>query len=103
MKELIYKGIIYHVDKWGFLTNPKEFTEDWMQIKAYKYSITMTPEHRQVVYALRSYYNTAGVPPLKQSVSKITGIPLSQLTTLFPGGVSVILEISGMPSSSCCK
>lgn len=94
MAQLELAGNMYEVDEKGFLQEPKNWNEDIARAYAALEGVSeLTEDHWTVIRYLRDYYLENGVCPMVRRLTRVTGISLKQLWTLFPQG----------PANSACK
>ena len=88
------EGIMYEVDRKGFLQTPERWNEGIAKAFAALEGVTeLTEDHWKAINYLRSYYVENGICPMIRRLVKETGLTLKQLWTLFPNG----------PADSACK
>lgn len=92
-------GHLVHVDSEGFLTEPAEWSTALGDALAARIGITMTPEHRNVIAALRRDYRETDVSPTLRRANVITGLPMGRLFNLFPGKPAYV---AGLPKPRGC-
>ncbi len=94
MPTITYKGKTYEVDEDGFLQDPEQWDEDFVQyVKEQEGIAELTEEHWKVINYLRDYYKKNGIAPMVRILSKVTGYKLKKIYELFPSG----------PGKGACK
>ena len=92
-----------HVDSEGFLTEYDEWNHALADQLAARIGIELTDEHWKAISFLRADYPTHGETATLRRVSVLTGIPIKQLFTLFPGKpAKKMAYIAGLPKPRGC-
>ncbi len=89
----------------GFLLNPTLWTEEIFEVLAREAGIEeITDKHLAVVRFIRKFYAEQGRPPLNHHLKVGTKMSLTELETLFPGGIlRGAHRLAGMRGSRGCK
>lgn len=97
-------------DKEGFLKDLQQWNETVAGQMAEREGITLTPEHWEIIYLLRDFYQHHEVSPamrplvncVRQQLGEEKGSSL-YLLTLFPGSPAKIAsKIAGLPKPDNC-
>jgi TusE/DsrC/DsvC family sulfur relay protein len=92
-----------HVDAEGFLTDYDEWDEPLGRDLAAQIGIEMTDAHWAPIRFLRQDYLEMGETATLRRVSTLTGIPIKELFTLFPGKpAKKMAYIAGLPKPHGC-
>jgi TusE/DsrC/DsvC family sulfur relay protein len=92
-----------HVDDEGFLTEYGEWDEHLATTLAARIGITLTDAHWPVIVFLRADYRNQGETATLRRVSTLTGVPVKELFTLFPGKpAKKMAYIAGLPKPHGC-
>ncbi|MDR1487704.1 MAG: TusE/DsrC/DsvC family sulfur relay protein [Deltaproteobacteria bacterium] len=87
MPTLEKNGKTYLVDNEGFLLDPNQWDEDWVEIVRESEEIEeMTEDHLEVIQLLRSYQTKHGQPPRVRDFTAVTGFKMKYIYELFPSG-----------------
>ncbi len=97
-------------DEEGYLVNLADWSEEVAEEIAKKESITLTPNHWEVVNFLRDYYNEYQIAPAVRVLTKAIGKKLgpdkgnsTYLYELFPyGPAKQACKIAGLPKPTGC-
>lgn len=81
-----YNGHTYMVDNEGFLSDFKDWDENWAEYASGNEDIELTEEHWRVISALQEYYAKNGIPPMVRLIARLTGFKLKYIYELFPSG-----------------
>jgi tRNA 2-thiouridine synthesizing protein E len=96
-------GVEFDVDEEGFLTDPRQWTDDLGDALATAIGIPMTDEHRAIVQFLRHDFDQHGETPTLRRVSKVTGVPVKRLFELFPKKPAKKMAfVAGLPKPTGC-
>jgi tRNA 2-thiouridine synthesizing protein E len=91
------------VDAEGFLTDYFEWDEDLARQLAARIGIQLTEAHMAAIRFLREDYRTQRETATLRRVSTLSGIPIKELFTLFPGKPAKKLAyIAGLPKPHGC-
>jgi TusE/DsrC/DsvC family sulfur relay protein len=92
------------VDAEGFLTDPKEWSEELAdEIAAENGIAELTPRHWLVVRFMRDRYLATGTAPTIRSLGKESGVAVKELYELFPKGpAKLAAKIGGIPKPKGC-
>ena len=92
-----------HVDDEGFLTQYDEWDERLGRELAAAIGIEMTDAHWKAIHFLREDYPDFGETATLRRVSTLTGIPIKDLFTLFPGKpAKKMAYVAGLPKPRGC-
>ena len=92
-----------HVDSEGFLTEYGEWSEELAAELAARIGIELTDEHWKAIRFLRADYSSHGETATLRRVSVLTGMPIKQLFTLFPGKpAKKMAYVAGLPKPRGC-
>ena len=92
-----------HVDDEGFMTQYDEWTEELGKVLAAQIGVEMSDEHWKAIRFLRADYPSHGETATLRRVSVLTGMPIKQLFTLFPGKpAKKMAYIAGLPKPHGC-
>lgn len=92
-----------HVDAEGFLTEYGEWDDDLGRQLAAAIGIELTDAHWKAIRFLRGDYPGQGETATLRRVSKLAGIPVKELFTLFPGKpAKKMAYIAGLPKPKGC-
>ena len=92
-----------NVNEEGFLSDPKEWTEDIGKALAAQIGIELTDEHWTAIHFLRKDFEEVGETPTLRRVSTVGGIPIKQLFVLFPQKpAKKMAYCSGVPKPHGC-
>ena len=92
-----------HVDSEGFLTEYSEWSEELAAELAARIGIELTDEHWKAIRFLRADYPSHGETATLRRVSVLTGMPIKQLCTLFPGKpAKKMAYVAGLPKPRGC-
>ncbi|HET7399289.1 MAG TPA: TusE/DsrC/DsvC family sulfur relay protein [Intrasporangium sp.] len=91
------------VNEEGFLTNPRQWSDELGAELARLIGIELGPEHWKLVHFLRDDFAAQGETATLRRVSTSTGVPVKQLFALFPGKPAKKLAyVSGLPKPKGC-
>ncbi|MGB0663243.1 MAG: TusE/DsrC/DsvC family sulfur relay protein [Pontibacterium sp.] len=98
------------LDKEGFLADLNDWNEEVAHWLAEQEGITLTPEHWEVMHALRDFYATYEVMPAMRPFVKYIGTTLGKekgnsmyLLKLFPGSpAKFAAKLAGLPKPTNC-
>lgn len=98
------------LDNDGFLQNLDDWSEDVATELAQREGITLTPEHWEILWALRDFYQqfdlAPAMRPLTKHLKQALGTEKSgsiYLLTLFPGSpAKIAAKIAGLPRPENC-
>ena len=91
------------VNEEGFLTDPKEWTDDIGKALAAQIGITLTDAHWKAIRFLRQDFETQGETATLRRVSTLGGIPIKELFALFPQKpAKKMAYVSGLPKPVGC-
>ena len=98
-------GVEIQFDGEGFFMNPLLWTEEIFEILAHEVGIEEISEKQwAVIRFIRKFYLEQGKPPLNHHLKVGTGISLTELETLFPGGIKDgARRLAGMRGPKGCK
>jgi TusE/DsrC/DsvC family sulfur relay protein len=86
----------------GYLTNYKEWTEEWARKVAADYNIDLSEKHWEVLRWLRQKQE-AGVALTIRKVANSGLVDIKQFYQLFPGGpLKISSKIAGIPKPVSC-
>jgi TusE/DsrC/DsvC family sulfur relay protein len=92
-----------HVDPEGFLTMYDEWNPDLARQLATAIGIELTGAHWTAILFLREDYPAQGETPTLRRVATLTGIPVKELSILFPDKpVKKMAYIAGLPKPHGC-
>lgn len=99
-----------NVDKEGFLRNLSDWNEQIAAELARSEGIALGEDHWEIIYLVRSYYNTYRISPSARVLVKIIGERLGPakgrsiyLMKLFSGRPArVVSKVAGLPKPSNC-
>jgi TusE/DsrC/DsvC family sulfur relay protein len=92
-----------NVNEEGFLTDPKEWTDDIGKALAAQIGITLTDAHWKAIRFLRQDFETQGETATLRRVSTLGGIPIKELFALFPQKpAKKMAYVSGLPKPVGC-
>ncbi|HEY7176052.1 MAG TPA: TusE/DsrC/DsvC family sulfur relay protein [Micromonosporaceae bacterium] len=92
-----------HVDAEGFLTDYYEWNEDLARRLAARIGIELTDAHMAAIRFLREDYQSQRETATLRRVSTLSGIPIKELFTLFPGKpAKKMAYIAGLPKPRGC-
>jgi TusE/DsrC/DsvC family sulfur relay protein len=101
MSTLTYAGKAVEVDADGFLQDPEQWTEQIAEEIAREHGIAaLTDRHWQVVKLIRTTYLQTGSAPSTPTFSRVSGVPITELHQLFPGGRAKLAAIPKPPGCS---
>ena len=92
-------------DSEGFFEEFDEWSEEVFEVLARENDISViTKQHRQVIQALRDFYAYHARAPLNNELRKSTGMRLTEIERLFPGGIKEgARRLSGLPNPKTCN
>ena len=104
------QGVLHELDSDGYLVDAAAWTLDVAQAIATQESITLTPEHYEVLDVLRQFYqvyeHSPAMRPLCKAVSQALGPDKGKsiyLMQLFPGSPAKrAARIAGLPRPDNC-
>ncbi|HDZ54929.1 MAG TPA: TusE/DsrC/DsvC family sulfur relay protein [Pseudomonas xinjiangensis] len=104
------RGKLIDVDKEGFLVNLDDWSDDVAVALAQVENIELSPEHLDVILALRRFYARYQLSPAMRPLVKFIGQELGPdkgnslyLLKLFPGSPAKIAsKIAGLPKPDNC-
>lgn len=110
MPQLEFEGKQYEVDEDGYLQDWKEWKEGIAQLMASQDSITLGPEHWDIIKFLREYFIKFEIAPmikiLVKEIGKVMGPEKGNtkyLYELFPGGpAKQACRYAGLPKPTGC-
>jgi len=92
-----------NVNEEGFLTDPKEWTDDIGKALAAQIGITLTDAHWKAIRFLRQDFEAQGETATLRRVSTVGGIPIKELFALFPQKpAKKMAYIAGLPKPVGC-
>jgi len=92
-----------NVNEEGFLTDPKEWTDDIGKALAAQIGITLTDAHWKAIRFLRQDFEAQGETATLRRVSTLGGIPIKELFALFPQKpAKKMAYVSGLPKPVGC-
>ena len=93
-----------HLNEEGFMTDPKEWTEEIAAFLAKQIGIDpLTDEHVKVIRFLRTDFGELGETATLRRVSTVAGIGTKDLYTLFPGKPArKMAYVAGLPKPKGC-
>lgn len=102
VREVAGRRILF--DGEGFLWNPEEWSEGVAEALARESGLEpLSEKHWQVIRFLREYFFHHGRAPLNAQLREGTGMRLTELETLFPGGIKCgARRIAGLPNPRSC-
>jgi dissimilatory sulfite reductase related protein len=102
LREVAGRRILF--DGEGFLWNPEEWSEEVAEALARESGLEPLSEtHWHVMRFLRDYFFQNGRAPLNVQLREGTGMRLTELETLFPGGIKRgARRIAGLPNPRSC-
>ncbi len=85
--------------------NPAQWTEEIFEVLAHEAGIEeISEKHWAVVRFIRKFYTERGTPPLNHHLKVGTGFSLTELETLFPGGIKDgARKLSGLRGPKACN
>jgi tRNA 2-thiouridine synthesizing protein E len=87
MGSVEYKGKLFNVDSEGFLLDPSQYSQEWIEyVQELEEIDELTEDHYEVLKILRDYQEANGRPPKVRDMSKVTGFKLKYIYELFPSG-----------------
>jgi tRNA 2-thiouridine synthesizing protein E len=91
-------------DDEGFLVNPDTWDEILANNIARAQGLSELNEfHWKVIHFLRKYYLSMGKAPLNNELRKGSGLSLTQIERIFPGGIKFgARRIAGLPNPKSC-
>ena len=97
-------GIVVDLNDEGFLTDPRQWTEDVAVELARREGIdSLTDRHWQVIRFMRAQYEATGSGPTVRVLGKMSGVPVKELYQLFPNGpAKTAAKIAGIPKPRGC-
>ena len=102
IREVAGRRILF--DGEGFLWNPQEWSEELAEVLARESGLgALSDMHWKVIRFLREYYFHHGRAPLNVQLREGTGMRLTELEALFPGGIKRgARRIAGLPNPRSC-
>ena len=105
-----YNGRVFLTDSEGFLLNKDEWSENLMLFMAQNLGLTLTEQHKIVIYEVRAYYKEyATTPAMRLLISTLkkkghTDLASSvTLARLFPDGAAkTAAKLAGLPKPVKC-
>jgi tRNA 2-thiouridine synthesizing protein E len=92
-----------HIDAEGFLTNYDEWNENLAAQLAAQIGIELTDAHWKVIRFLREDYAEQGETATLRRVFVLSGVPVKELFTLFPGKpAKKMAYVAGLPKPHGC-
>jgi TusE/DsrC/DsvC family sulfur relay protein len=92
-----------HIDAEGFLTDYDEWNENLAAELGAQIGIDLTDAHLNVIRFLRRDFAAQGETATLRRVSKLAGIPVKELFTLFPGKpAKKMAYVAGLPKPHGC-
>jgi tRNA 2-thiouridine synthesizing protein E len=89
-----YKNKVFDVDSEGFLTDPSQFSPEWVEyVQGLEEIDELTEDHQEVIKILRDFQEANGRPPRVRDMSELTGLKLKYIYELVPSG----------PGKGACK
>ena len=96
-------GTEIHVNDEGFLTDPKEWTDEIGNALAAQIGITLTDAHWNAIRFLRKDFEAQGETATLRRVSTVGGIPIKELFVLFPQKPAKKMSyVAGLPKPHGC-
>ena len=97
-------GQEFILDREGFLKNPSLWSDEVAAAMAAEAGIEALSEKQwQVIRFIRRYYTEQGKAPLNHKIKVGTGMSLTEIESLFPGGIAFgARRLAGMPNSKGC-
>jgi dissimilatory sulfite reductase related protein len=99
-----FAGAAVDVDADGFMTDPRQWSEEIGAAIASESGVTeLTDRHWQVVRFMRDAYLRDGQAPTIRTLGKASGVPIKELYQLFPKGpAKLAAKIGGIPKPHGC-
>ena len=93
-----------HLNDEGFMTEPKEWTEEIGAFLARQIGIDpLTEEHWKVIRFLRSDFDSQGETATLRRVSTVAGVGTKELYAMFPGKPArKMAYVAGLPKPKGC-
>jgi TusE/DsrC/DsvC family sulfur relay protein len=90
------------IDERGFMTDPSQWTPGAALFLARRQGVHGWPrelasDHWRVIDFMRTYHQTAGNAPSLRYTCKALGMTKKRFSRLFPGGLTTVRRISGLP------
>lgn len=91
-------------DNEGFINDFDQWSETLFEILASENGLsTIDERHRRVIKFLRNYFAINGRAPLNRLLREGTGMRLSEVEKLFPGGIKYgARRLAGLPNPRGC-
>jgi tRNA 2-thiouridine synthesizing protein E len=104
MAQATYANTPVEVNDQGFFTDPSQWTEAMAPEIAASVGIgELTDRHMEVIRFQRAQYEENGDGVSVRALSKLSGIPVKELYTLFPKGPAKLSSlIAGIPKPHGC-
>ncbi len=102
MPTIEHKGKSYEIDHDGFLLNPPDWDENWVEyIKNLEGLPKLSENHLKIMDALRVHFKSKGYTPKVSNLSKCVGFSLTRIYELFPSGPGKgACRMAGVPKPS---
>lgn len=93
------------LDREGFLRNSSLWSEKVAAAMAAEAGIdTLSDKQWKVIRFMRRFYTERGKAPLNHKIKVGTGMSLTEIESLFPGGIALgARRLAGMPNSKGCS
>ncbi len=97
-------GETIDVNDEGFMTNPKQWTQDIAVVLAHEEGIAeLTPAHWKVIEFCRQSAATSGKAPTIRTITTSSGVSTKDLFALFPKGpAKKVAKIAGLGKPEGC-
>lgn len=98
-------GVEVLFDAEGFFLYPSQWTEEVFEVLAHEAGVReITEPQRRAVLFVREFFTEQGKAPLNHHLKAGTGMSMSELEALFPGGIKLGLSrLSGMTVTKGCR
>jgi TusE/DsrC/DsvC family sulfur relay protein len=92
------------INRDGFIQNPTLWTEELAVLLAREAGIeALSDKQWRVLRFIRQYYIEQGKAPMNHRIRTGTGLSLTEIKELFPGGISRgALRLAGLPKPTGC-
>lgn len=93
------------LDREGFLANPSLWSDEVALVLAGEAGLaSLTDRHWHVLRFIRKYYTEQGKAPQNHKLKVGTGMKLSEIESLFPGGITKgAHRFAGLPRRKGCS
>ena len=105
-----HEGKKIKTDRYGYLIQPQDWSDDLAKQIAKQENISLTQEHWHIIYFVRDFYQRYNTPPamrtLTKTLTQTNGAAKGNsryLHKLFPGGpAKLVCKIAGLPKPVRC-